>query len=731
MKKTKILICGLSNRIGGIEIFVLNYMKKINMHNFQVDFINVYDKNTEVDYYNELKKYGEMYYLSNYRKHPIKFINQIIKLQKQNGYDIFHYNMASCAYIIPLIAAKKAKIRNIISHAHNDASDKGLIKEIVHKINKRFLAILSNYYFSCSDNAAKWFFSKNIYKKQKYQLIENAVDIEKFLFNAKKRNYIRKKLQILDSEKVYGHVGNFKKIKNHDFLIDVFFEIQNQQPNAKLMLIGVGETIEEIKNKVHKLGIDNKVLFLGKKNNVSDYLSAMDVFIFPSKHEGLGISYIEAQISGLPCVVSNGVPEQADLSDNIHRISLAENIKIWAKHSILLSKYSIRDFFVEDCKYDINFAAKKLEKIYQQISKLKIVHFVYGIRNGGVEKVLTSYFSNINRDLFELHIITQGESDNKNLQEFLDLDFFVHNVTKKRTSLIKNFRETIKILKKYKFDISHCHMSNTNFFPLLYSLICKIKVRINHSHNAFAKKKYIENILMKLSNLLCTHKFACSVEAAEWLFGENNNAMILQNAIYTNKFVYDENARNNYRKLLNIKNDDFIIGMIARFEEQKNHKFIFEVMKNIINDNKNVKVVFIGVGPLEHEIKEKAQKNNIIDNFFFLSSRNDVNKLYSLFDIFVLPSLYEGLGIVLIEAQISGLNCITSKYVPKSVNFSGNVKFLELKTSLWEEEIKNNLCNKNRNNYLKLSNRCGYDIIVAAKKLEKFYIDCYENGVGK
>ena len=205
---------------------------------------------------------------------------------------------------------------------------------------------------------------------------------------------------------------------------------------------------------------------------------------------------------------------------------------------------------------------------------------------------------------------------------------------------------------------------------------------------------------------------------------------ILKNAIQTNEFKFDEKSRKKYREELKINDDDFVIGMVARFEEQKNHEFVLKFAREIIKKYSNVKFVFVGIGSLEESIKNQINDINKNNNFIFLSSRNDVNKLYSMFDLFILPSLYEGLGIVLVEAQISGLKCLTSNFVPKSVNFSENVLFFELEKSIWIKEIEKIVDEDDyvRNDYLEEVKKSGYDILSSSKLLENYYIDIYKRG---
>lgn len=717
--KIKVLQVGMSRKCGGIETYLINYQENIDKNKIQMDFINVFDIAKEQWFYNKIKENGNMYDLPNYRKHPIKFIRALKKLNDKEDYDVFHYNMASSVYLLPLIAAKLCGIKCIIAHAHNNSSDKGFFKEIVHWINKHFITLFANNYFACSNDAGKWFFSKKIIKSDKFKVIKNAIDTDKFKYNKIVRDKLRRELNIDDDTIVVGHVGNFKPVKNHSFVIDVFNEISKMNNNTKLVLVGQGVLLEEIKYKVEKLGLEENVIFVGEKSNVNDYMQVFDVLLFPSIYEGLGIVLVEAQASGLPCVTTLDIPSEAEVSDKFYRYSLSDSPTKWAKGTLDAVSDSNRDVSNECLSYDIKKCSRNLEKIYSDISKIKVCHFVYGIVNGGVERVLLNYFSNMDLEKYDFHIITQGDSDEKCIDEFTKLNFTIHTVTKKSKSIIKNYKDIMSILRKYKFDIVHCHMSNTNIFPLFYSWIAHIKIRINHSHTANSKQSLSNVIMRKTAKMFDTHRMACSQDAAMWLFDSSKNVKILNNAIELEHFEYDPEVRKKMRKELGI-NENIVIGHIGRFAEQKNHEFLIRVFNELYKENNNYKLLLIGIGELETKIKDQVSNLESKDNILFLGTRNDVNELYQAMDIFVLPSLFEGLGIVLVEAQVSGLECISSTSVPVEAKICNNLKFIELEQEKWIETIKNANFDFRESKITEATNK-GFNIKVEAEKLSEYY----------
>ena len=366
----RILQIGMTDNLGGIETFLINYYRNINKKNIQFDFVNIYNK--KLYFQNEIEDMGgKVYKLTSYYKRPIKYIKELIKLINENNYEIIHCNMNSAVMIYPLIAGKLSKAKIVIAHSHNSSSDKGILKTVLHNINKHFIPLFANTFFACSIEAGKWFFNNKKLNSDRFKVIYNAIDTEKFIYNEKMREEKLKELKIDKNKKIIGHVGRFEKQKNHEFLIDIFNEIFKKEPNAILLLIGDGSLKQHIKEKTIELNIQDKVIFLGKRNDVEELYQAMDVFVFPSLYEGLGTVLIEAQYSGLPCVVSNKIPNETQITDTIKYLQL-EKTSEWKENILYFinnKKVKRENNVLKDVakQFDIKIAAKELEKKYIEL----------------------------------------------------------------------------------------------------------------------------------------------------------------------------------------------------------------------------------------------------------------------------------------------------------------------------------------------------------------------------
>ena len=224
--------------------------------------------------------------------------------------------------------------------------------------------MFATHWLACSEAAAINGWGKNSVKKGEVIILPNAIDPERFKFDEKARKEIRARYGIKDDDFVIGHVGRFYPQKNHDFLIDVFYEVHKQKPSAKLLLLGDGPLQEKIRKKVKDLGIADSIIFAGLQKGPAPFYSAMDVFAFPSLWEGLGIVLLEAQYNGLPCVVSEVVPKEAEISDGITSMDLNTSVQEWAKDVISLSR--MRNYVkCVKSQFDINVAFPKLQMLYK------------------------------------------------------------------------------------------------------------------------------------------------------------------------------------------------------------------------------------------------------------------------------------------------------------------------------------------------------------------------------
>lgn len=234
-----------------------------------------------------------------------------------------------------------------------------------------FIRYKADYMFACSEIAGRWLFGKNVDKKNNYRVISNAIDAQRFNYDESKRLEVRKALHI-EEKFVVGHVGRMTEPKNHIFLIKVFSVVCKLRDDARLLLIGDGELRDMIVDEIRKNKIEDKVLILGSKNNTEDYYQAMDVFIFPSLWEGLGIAAIEAQTAGLPCIVSEKIPQEAILDKELVKVmKLSDEPRLWGE-AIVNSQIDSRSGRVElirNAGYDVTQNAIIMQKFYIDVAE--------------------------------------------------------------------------------------------------------------------------------------------------------------------------------------------------------------------------------------------------------------------------------------------------------------------------------------------------------------------------
>lgn len=364
----KILVYGLTQTRGGVESFLLNYYKNFNTDNIQMDFIS----NTPDTVYKEevAALGGKIFNVSSKKKNPLKFKRDMENIFKNhsNEYDAIWVNLCSLANIDYLKYAKKYGIKRRIVHSHNAGNMFGKLKETLHNYNKKRIDKYATDFWACSNSAAKWFYENDILRSSKFKIINNAVDISKFRFNEKIREEYRENLNVKD-KLVLGNVGRFHFQKNHEFLVDVFSQVYKSDKDSVLLLIGDGELQNSIKEKVNILGLNEAVRFLGSRNDVNNIIQAMDLFLMPSRFEGLPVAAIEAQVSGIKSFLSDKITNEIEVTELIDFISIdkVESVKQWSNKILeYRNGYNRRDMKKEiaESGFEIEEAAKQLEEFF-------------------------------------------------------------------------------------------------------------------------------------------------------------------------------------------------------------------------------------------------------------------------------------------------------------------------------------------------------------------------------
>lgn len=366
MKSIRILHVVTYMGRGGLETMIMNYYRHIDRNKIQFDFL--VHRDFEADYDKEISALGgKIYHLPKLNPFSFSYRKKLNDFLEDHNYKIIHIHQ-DCMSSIALKVAYKRNIPIRISHSHNANQDRN-IKYLIKKYFMKYIPKYATHLFACGKEAGDWMFQGHTYK-----IMNNAIDSEKFKFNELLRNKIRNECNIKNDEIIIGHVGRFDYQKNHEFIIDIFNELNGLDNQFKLMLIGTGNLENKIKEKVRELNLKNKVLFLGNRDNVNELMQAMDIFIFPSHYEGLPVTLIEAQASGLPIVKSDNVPNQCKITPNVYSLSLDNDASLWAMKIIDIYKsYCRKDTsnYIKKSGYDIKENAKWLERFYlDEVNKI-------------------------------------------------------------------------------------------------------------------------------------------------------------------------------------------------------------------------------------------------------------------------------------------------------------------------------------------------------------------------
>lgn len=349
---------------GGVEAVVMNYYRHIDRSKIQFDFL-CDDDSTNIPYEEIEELGGRVILIPPYQK-IFKYQKELIKIFKENKYKIVHSHINTLS-VFPLRAAKKAGVPVRIAHSHSTTNKQEWKKNLLKQILRPFSKIYATNYMCCSELAGRWLFGNKTYDSGKVYLLNNAIDLDKFKYDKKIRDKVRKSLNIKDDTLVIGHIGRFVAQKNHTFLIDIFNEVHKKNSNSILLLVGQGPLKEEIENKVNDLGLKDCVMFLGQRNDANELYQAFDVFLLPSLYEGLPVVGVEAQASGLLCVLSSAMTKETKVLDSTIYMDLTDSPSEWADNILKdSSNYKRVDSSAEMTgkNFNINEEAKKLQKYY-------------------------------------------------------------------------------------------------------------------------------------------------------------------------------------------------------------------------------------------------------------------------------------------------------------------------------------------------------------------------------
>lgn len=347
---------------GGAETLIMNIFRNIDRTKYCFCFLL---NSRDCDYSDEIERLGGKIYTIPSRSegflHYCRALDSFFS-EHEGEFNAVHMHTSSLSSLEFLYYAKKHGIERRIIHSHNTVQA-GLLHNILHRVHKPIMRFLATDYLACSKVAADWLF-QHTGVRNRAVIIKNGIDLQEFRYSPMNREEIRKKHNICDDDIVIGHVGRFDVVKNHTFLIDVFDSFHRIHPNSKLVCVGIGGQMNEIRQKVLQKGLDDSIIFAGLQEEVYKYLSAFDYFVFPSLYEGLPVALVEAQASGLMTFCSDKVSTEVCISVYLTQLSLDVAPSDWA---LAISNCDIKDRTkfvsqIEDEGYNISKTVQLLSQ---------------------------------------------------------------------------------------------------------------------------------------------------------------------------------------------------------------------------------------------------------------------------------------------------------------------------------------------------------------------------------
>lgn len=363
-KMVRVLQIGMAGKCGGVETCIFNYYLHINRKNITFDFLDIYGEG--VAFEKEIRQLGgKIYVVSNCKKHPLRAYIELKKILKEQNFDIVHINALSALRAIMFLTyCKEMKQERIIVHCHNSAVPSGISRKCLNVFATIFIRKTKVKKWACGKLAGEWLWGK---KFENENLIPNAIDTSMFKRNEYVGERLREQYKIPQERKILGFVGRLYEQKNPLFLLDVLLETRKRNIDAGLLIVGDGILREEFLKKAEQLNLSKYIYMVGMQEKVYEWYQIMDVFLLPSLFEGFPVVAVEGQAVGLPCIVSDRISKEINLTGQVIFLPIDNGVELWGDsiQKILEGdNYQTKEL---PAIYQIEYAAKYLEKKYMEI----------------------------------------------------------------------------------------------------------------------------------------------------------------------------------------------------------------------------------------------------------------------------------------------------------------------------------------------------------------------------
>lgn len=359
----RVLHYGMGPNLGGIETYLWNLSQTRDRERFQFDYLHT-DTGQRPAFAAELEEQGSRFFgVTPRRTSPRRNRADLERVLSGGVYDILHFHINTASYMAPVRAALRNGTR-VVVHSHN-AGARSRVTRALHQVNRRILPWDAVARVAVSGGAGRWMFGK-----REFEVIRNGIDVDGFVFDPVAREQMRTELGIEPDALVVGNVGAFLPAKNHEFILEVFAELQQARPNSHLLLVSDGPLLAEMKERAEERGLASRVRFLGRRNDIPDLLCAMDALLMPSLFEGFGIAALEAEAAGLPCVLSDRFPEEVVVTPSCRRLSLDSPVEAWTSALLGIDQHVDRGAgagAVRDAGLTVAANAAAVQGVYERL----------------------------------------------------------------------------------------------------------------------------------------------------------------------------------------------------------------------------------------------------------------------------------------------------------------------------------------------------------------------------
>lgn len=677
---------------------------------------------------------------------------QLKAIMEANEYDLIHCH-TPLGGVLGRLAARAARKRGtkVVYTAHGFHFCKGapLVNWLIYYPIERLLAYWTDVLITINEED----YRRALTHHFRAGVIEHVpgvgVDAVRFepVVEERKQELRRQFGYAEDAFLLFG-AAEFNRNKNQETLIRALGRIGGAAPNLRLLLAGDGPLLPALKRLSEELGVSERVDFLGERRDIARLLPMCDVAVAASFREGLPVNILEAMACGLPVLASTNRGHRELIRDNENGwlVEPADDEGFARKLLELYREPLTRRMMGAvgrsriEYRYALPLVLIRMAGIYKRHLPVRqaastgvqrILHVVVNLNRGGAETLLMNLYRNVDRSRVQFDFLTckPGVFD----EEIVALGGVVHRIPYLTEVGHRGFVRELRVFFRDHPDytIVHSHLDKMSGVVLAAARREGVQVRIAHSHNTASEGgaparlyKWAVGLLIRRS---ATHKMACSQAAAEWLFPSRTaDALVLHNGIEINRFQHRQEVREEVRRELAIPADTFVIGHVGRFAPVKNHSYLLELYRHFRAEHPAVLLLLSGDGPLLAQMQEQAARAGLTEEHVrFLGSRSDVDRLLQAMDVFVFPSLHEGLPVVLVEAQGAALPCLVSTAVsPESDLGLGLVRQLPLADQTdWLRELQQLAASHLPRTTQAMSiATAGYDIRQTASWLTGYYL---------